>query len=116
MDEKIEKALATANFIATLSNQKRILLEEYNQKLVYYADGATFKITPGYIAFIKAMVDMGNTTDVGLVDSNNLPVMISDLEEMLQNLIEVYNEVTTEYVSKYNEIKSKRKIADIVNL
>ena len=31
MDERIEKAFGVANYMATLSNQRRIILEEFNQ-------------------------------------------------------------------------------------
>ena len=57
MDERIEKAFAVANYMATLSNQRRIILEEFNQKLVYYANGGTFKISPELINFTKSVID-----------------------------------------------------------
>mgnify|MGYP003336340353 CR=1 FL=1 len=53
MDERVEKALGVANYMATLSNQRRVLLEEYNQKLLYYINGATFKVSPDLISFAK---------------------------------------------------------------
>ena len=53
MDERIEKAFNVANYMATLSNQRRIILEEFEQKLVYYVNGGTFKITPELISFVK---------------------------------------------------------------
>ena len=51
MDEKIEKAFEVVNYMATLSNQRRLLAEEVNQKLIYYINGSTFKITPTLINF-----------------------------------------------------------------
>ena len=53
MDEKIEKAFAVANYMVTLSNQRRLILEEFNQKTIYYTNGATFKVTPELINFTK---------------------------------------------------------------
>ena len=32
MDEKLEKAFGVANYMATLSNQRRIILEEFKQQ------------------------------------------------------------------------------------
>ena len=46
MDERIEKAFAVANYLATLSNQRKIVLEEFNQQLIYYSNGGTFLIGP----------------------------------------------------------------------
>jgi hypothetical protein len=114
MDEKIEKAFAVANYMATLSNQKRISLEEYNQALIYYVDGATFKITSDLISFVSTMA--GRPFDLVLVDSNNLPVKISDPKKFLADIIGIYDNASLEYFEKYSSIKSKRKIADIIDL
>ena len=46
MDIRIEKAFEVANYMATLSNQQRIIQEELTQQLIYYINGATFKINP----------------------------------------------------------------------
>ena len=116
MDERIEKALEVANYMATLSNQRRILLEEYNQKLIYYISGATFKITPELINFTKTVLDLNHTEDVAFVDSNNFPVIINDVQKFFDEIILIYFESTNNYAVRYAEIKSKRKIEDIVNL
>jgi hypothetical protein len=116
MDEKIEKAFAVANYMATLSNQRRIILEEYNQRLLHYVSGATFKINPELINFTKTVIDLGHIDDVAFIDSNNLPVIINDVKEFFDNITLIYFEATNEYSVKYAELKSKRKISDIVEL
>ena len=116
MDEKIEKAFAVANYMATLSNQRRIILEEYNQKLLYYANGATFQVSPQLINFTKTLIDLGHLEDVAFIDSNNLPVVISDVSDFFEDITSIYFESTNEYSVKYAELKSKRKISDIVEL
>ena len=114
MDERIEKAFAVASYMATLANQKRIILEEYNQKLIYYIDGATFKITADLISFVSTVAD--RPFDLILVDSNNLPVKISNPKKFLADIIQLYSDASQDYFEKYSDIKSKRKIADIVEL
>jgi len=116
MDERLEKAFAVANYMATLSNQKRVIKEEYNQKLVYYINGATFKTTPDLISFTKTMLDLGHTTDVPFLDANGVPVVIANVQEFFDNIVSVYFEALNVYAVKFNEIKSKRKITDIVTL
>ena len=116
MDERIEKAFAVANYMATLGNQRRIILEEYNQKLVYYINGATFKVTPELINFAKTILDIGHTADIAFVDANNFPVIIADVQEFFDNIVGIYVEATNEYAARFAELKSKRKIADIVDL
>jgi hypothetical protein len=116
MDERIEKAFAVANYMATLSNQRRIILEEYNQKLVYYTNGATFKVTPELINFAKTTMELGYTSDVPFVDANNFPIIIADVKDFLDNIVSVYFEALNEYAVKYADLKTKRKITDIVEL
>lgn len=116
MDERIEKAFAVANYMATLSNQRRIILEEFNQGLVFYINGGTFKITPDLINFTKTMLDLGYADDVPFIDSNNFPVLISDVQEFFDKILSQYVEALNRYSAKFVEIKSKRKISDIVEL
>ena len=116
MDERIEKAFAVANYMATLSNQRRIILEEYTQKLIFYINGATFKISPELINFTKTMLDLDYTEDVAFLDSNNFPVIINDVQKFFDDITSIYFEATNNYASRYAEIKNKRKISDIVEL
>ena len=116
MDERIEKAFAVANYMATLSNQRRIILEEYNQKLIYYINGATFKITPELNNFTKTVLDLGYSEDVAFLDSNNLPVIVNDVQKFFDDISLKFFESTNDYAAKYAELRSKRKISDIVEL
>jgi hypothetical protein len=116
MDSRIEKAFAVANYMATLSNQRRIIAEEYAQQLAYYAHGATFKITPELINFTKTLLELGHTTDVAFIDSNNFPVVIVDVQEFFDNIVATYFEAINAYSAKYTELKAKRKVSDIVEL
>jgi hypothetical protein len=50
------------------------------------------------------------------VDSNNFPIIIADVQEFFDSIIAIYFEATNEYAAKYANLKSKRKIADIVEL
>jgi hypothetical protein len=116
MDERIEKAFSVANYMATLSNQRRIILEEYNQELVYYINGASFNISPELINFTKTVLDLGYTEDVAFVDANKFPVIIKDVQKFFDDIKSIFFESTNTYAAKYAEIKSKRKIEDIVKL
>lgn len=116
MDERIEKAFSVANYMATLTNQRRIILEEYNQSLLYYINGGTFKITPELINFVKTVIDLGYTSDVPLLDSNNLPIVISDVTDFFNKIVEIHFQTLNDYAVKHADLKSKRKIGDIVQI
>jgi hypothetical protein len=116
MDERIEQAFEVANYMATLSNQRRIILEEFNQKLIYYANGGTFKIDYSLINFTKNSLEMGHDADVPFIDSNNFPILIPDVQAFYNTIVDTYFQAINEYAVKFAEIKSKRKIEDMVNL
>lgn len=116
MDEKLEKAFAVANYMATLSNQKRVIKEEFNQKLMYYINGGAFKISPELISFVSCILNAGHTKDVTLIDSNQMPILIPNSQEFLNTIIYTYFEAVNEYSTKLSEIKSKRRLSDIVEL
>lgn len=116
MDEKIQKAFEVVNYMATLSNQKRLLAEEVNQKLIYYTNGSTFKITPALINFTKLMIDLDRVVDAVFIDDNNNPVVVADVKEFLDSITTQYFEVIENYSSRFLAIKSKRKISDLIEL
>ena len=115
MDDKLEKAVKVANYMATLTNQKRIALEEFKQNIIYYHSGASFTANRELINFVKTLVDLKNESAV-LLDDNYIPVEISNLSDFLTQLIELYTESSNKYLVKYSELKSKRRVEDLVKL
>ena len=116
MDERIEKAFEVANYMATLSNQRRIILEEFDQKLTYYINGGTFKITPELITFVKMNVDLGHLSEIPFIDTNKFPIVIDDVQKFFDDITDIYFQAVNEYYIKYLDIKNKRNIKDIVSL
>jgi len=116
MDERIEKAFDVANYMATLSNQRRVILEEFKQKTVYYINGGTFNVSPELITFTKLTLDLGHTEDVPFIDANSFPVVINDVQQFFNDIVDVYFQTVNEYSVKYTDIKNKRSVKDIVSL
>jgi len=116
MDERLEKAYQVVNYMATLSAQKRVIKEEFDQKLLHYVNGSTFKITPTLINFTKTVIDLGHTTDVAFLDENNLPVLIEDVQVFFDIIVDQYFQSLNIYAVKTAEIKSKRSVTAITSL
>jgi hypothetical protein len=116
MDEKVEKAFDVANYIASLSNQRRVILEEFEQKTVYYINGGTFKITPELISFTNLMIHRGIVKDAAFIDANNFPVIVNDVNKFYDDVVNTYFNAVNEYATRFADIKNKRRVEDIVSL
>lgn len=110
MDERLEKALDFANFMVTLNNQKRSLREKYYTECVYYHNGGTFSLSKDLITFVKTLIDIGNTDQVVLIDNNDLPIRIENLNQFLDDIIDQYFIASNNYYNEYQLLKKNRSV------
>ena len=89
MDNKVQKAYEIANYMTTLANQKSIIKQEFRQNLCYFVNGHTFTITTDLITFVKTLIDLGHI-DFVMIDDNDTPAKINDLNLFLDNIINQY--------------------------
>lgn len=101
--------------MATLSSQKQILFEEYNQDLIYYYNGGIFTASKELINFAKTLVDLEITSTV-LVDNNNLPIDIENISKFLQDILSKYQYAVNGYFTKYSELKKNRSVESLTSL
>lgn len=107
MDERLEKALDAVNLMATISTQKKIFFEEFQQNTVYYQNGGVFLIDQTLINFVKSMIDIGYTGEYVLIDKNNNPIQISNLKEFFDTIIDKYTCAINEYYTKSQQVKTR---------
>lgn len=110
MDERLKKALDFSNYMITLNNQKRILKEQFREQVIFYHKGGQFTVTKELITFVSMLVDRGSLEDVVLVDDNETPVMVDDLEEFLTEILDIYFSATNQFHAKYEELKRNRSV------
>lgn len=115
MDERLEKAFQTANYMITLSNQRRLAFEELIQHSIYYTQGSSFTVNRELISFVKTLVDLGYKTTI-ILDDNSIPVEVKNCQDFLTAILEVYNESMNTYLKKFVEIKTKRRVGDLVSI
>lgn len=114
MDPIVQKAFDVANYMTTLSNQKQILKEEFQQNLIHYQNGGTFTVTRDLINFVKTLIDLGYNEDIVLVDDNHTPISIAELKTFLEVLLEIYQSSINEYYTKYSQLKNSRTVEALV--
>ena len=113
MDKRLEKALDFSNYMITLNNQRNLLHEKFLENCVHYINGGKFNVTQELINFCHMMVNTGQESIV-LIDDNNSPIQIEDLDDFLENITAIYFKNTNEYLVKFNEIKQKRSVEGLL--
>jgi hypothetical protein len=116
MDDILKKALDFSNYRQTLSIQKRSLKEKIDGKLTYGCNGGIFKIDCSLITFVQMLIDQGRKNDIPLLDSNQNPILIDDLEKFKDEIFDRYFSTLYEYLEKDKEIKKSRSIEKLMDL
>ena len=114
MDDRLKKALDYSSFMITLTNQKRILLEQYNNDLLYYFNGGQFTVTQQLISFCQSLLQLKQDETV-LIDDNGIPVSIEDLTEFTKNVVNVYFTASNRYLTEYSKLKKNRTVEGIIS-
>jgi hypothetical protein len=114
MDERLSKALDFSNYMVTLNNQKRVLKERYREQTVYYHAGGQFTVTKDLITFVNMLVERGNDEDIVLVDDNETPIMIKNLDDFLSELLDTHFTAANEYHAEYEKLRKNRSVEKLV--
>jgi len=116
MDERLRKALDFSNFRHTFSIQRKILKEKNEARLTYGYSGGIFKIDMSLITFVDMLINNGRKNDVPILDSNNNPILINDLEDFKNEILDRYFTSTLEYYKEYEKVKKTRSLEKLLEL
>lgn len=115
MDERLKQALDFANYRQTLAIQRKSLKEKMQAKLTYGYNGGIFKIDQTLISFVNFLCYEGRTEGVVLLDLNENPILIDDLEKFKIEILDRYFSVIFEYQEEYDKIKKSRSVEKLVD-
>jgi len=115
MNENLKKALDFSNYQITLSNQRKTIREKTDAKLTFGSNGGIFKIDRSLIVFVQMLIDQGRKENVPLIDVNENPILISNLETFRDEILDRYFSTTLEYYNEYQTIKKSRTVEKLVS-
>ena len=115
MDKQLEEALDFANYQQTFSIQKKVLKERISAKLTYGFNGGLFRIDRNLLTFVDMLCAKDRTSGVILLDANENPVLVEDLNEFSEEIFRRYFEVTNEYFEQHQKIKKSRSVEKLVS-
>ena len=116
MDERLKAALDFSNYRQTLAIQRKTLRERIEGKLTYGHSGGIFKIDRTLLTFVQMLIDQGRIENVPLIDQNENPILITDLQQFRDEILDRYFTSTYEYHKEYEKIKSSRTVEKLLNI
>jgi hypothetical protein len=110
--EDLAAALAFANYQSTLTQQKNILRQKFQDDCILAQDGGLFLVTPEFIAGLQAI----QTTTRYVLDMNLNPILIEDISQLVKDALHCYETAITAYGTEYSKIKTQRSVKALVGL
>ena len=107
IDQRLEDAIAQANFRITLNNQIQNARLKSEKGMTFSINGGLFNISPELISFTNTLISLGQT-DAVMLDVNKNPIEITDLQEFLESIVERYYESMNEFLTEFKSIRTKR--------
>jgi len=114
MDDRLSTALDFANYRQTLAIQRKTLKEKIDGQLTYGHASGIFKIDRSLIVFVQMLIDQGRKENVPLIDANENPVLIPNLEVFRDEILDRYFTSTYEYYEEYQKIRQSRTVEKLL--
>lgn len=114
MDDQFKSALEFANYQHTLSIQRKLFKEKAESKLTYGYNGGLFYIDQTLLTFVEMLLTKQRLSGVVLLDKNNNPILIDDVENFRDEIFNRYFEVTYEFYQNHESVKKSRSVEKIL--
>lgn len=113
VDARLSEAVEAARYRTTLNMQKKNALLKLQRDLTLALNGGTFTASQELISFLSSLLWAGKT-DVVLLDSNDNPIDIADLETFFEKVTDTYYEAMNEYLVTIKGINKLRTTKALV--
>ena len=115
MEERLQQALEFANYRQTLNNQLQKAKVKAEGMLLFAEAGGMFTINQQLICFLDYLI-RNNFTEATLLDNNNSPIHIADINDFLKKITVRYFDVTTDYLKESQIVKKSRSVKSILDI
>lgn len=114
MNKDYEKAIEFANYQHALSTKVNRLQEQIDAKLTLGYNGGLFKIDRSLICFIDLLINK-NRLQAVLLDANNKPIFIEELQDFQTEILDRYFTSTYEFFDEFENLKKQRTVEKLAN-
>lgn len=109
LDSQLEAALSFAQYQTTLTQQRRLLKEQFETETIVAYNGGLFKITPEWLGGF-------DKTSSWFLDMNDNPVVVADPENLYQQAAAAYKTALTKYGDAYQLLRRQRSVKLLTEL
>jgi hypothetical protein len=114
MDKRLEQALDFSNFRMILLTRQENLKVLMNNKLMLNYGGGLFKVDKELISFIGIIL-LNENKNVILIDTNDIPILIEDLEDFAKKASAQYEKALDQYYKSYQKLNEAREIRKVID-
>ena len=115
MEENLENILSYKNTMRNFNLNRKVMQDKVMNELHVYQNGGTFVVTQELIGFLNYLVQ-SDKMNVNILDKNNLPINIPDVNEFLELVSERYFSSLNFYYQEYEQLRSSTKIEIALDL
>lgn len=112
MDDRLKDALAFSKLQTTIRIAKEQLQAKLDNDLTFAINGGLFKVNKELITFVDMLVRL-EQAEVVLIDSNNNPIKITELEDFFYDILTCYTEATNKFLMESEALRKKRTVGAI---
>ena len=113
MDTRLEKALEFSNFRMILATRQENLKLLMNNKTMLNYEGGLFKVDKELITFVEVI--MVTEKEFIFIDTNDIPIKITNLGDFRDKLIEQYKKALEQYYQSYQKLSEARNIRKVID-
>ena len=110
--QNLDEALAFSSYQATLSRQKKIIRQTFQDQCLLGYNGGLFFITPEFIVGL----DILGIEPRYIVDSNQNPIWVENLADLKVKSVNCYKLAVENYGTEYSKLKTQRSVKALVGL
>jgi len=107
----LEQALSFGNYQFTLTQQRTLLKQQFNDSCLFPWNGGMFRLSLEFLNSIH-LLDQSHW----LIDINENPIWIEDIKSFYQNGSEQYSAAISKYGEEYAKLKTQRSVKSLVGL
>jgi hypothetical protein len=115
MDDRLKQALDFSAYRQSVLIHTKQLKEKIDAKLTFGYNSGLFKIDRSLITFVQMLIDQERTENIPLLDFNNTPIMIENLEHFRDEVLDRYFTSLYEYHEEYERLKKSRSVEQLAN-